>query len=218
MAANMNTDNSTPPQFPQQPSQPSPQQPHPPRPPRAETIINYAEPARRKSTNDLVGTVYHELKGLANRMMANERAGHTLQATALVHEAYVRLNDQEAPKWDSKAHFYGAAALAMRRILVERARSKAAQKRGGSRKRLDIDEIDLATADDSVDWISLDEAMTRLQDHDGALHEVVMLRFFAGLSVEETAEAIEKSDRTVKRMWSEARDWLNNFLSTTQQP
>lgn len=184
----------------------------PSKPQRPETIINYAAPAKRKSTNDLVGTVYHELKGLANRMMANERVGHTLQATALVHEAYVRLTDQDAPKWDSKAHFYGAAALAMRRILVERARAKAAHKRGGSRKRLDIDEIDLATADDSVDWLALDEAMTALQQHDGALHEVVMLRFFAGLSVEETAEAIEKSDRTVKRMWSDAREWLNAYL------
>jgi RNA polymerase sigma factor (TIGR02999 family) len=186
-----------------------------PKPPRPETIINYATPSSRRSTNDLVGTVYHELKGLANRMMANERAGHTLQATALVHEAYVRLTDQDAPKWDSKAHFYGAAALAMRRILVERARAKAAHKRGGSRKRLDIDEIDLATADDSVDWLALDEAMTELQKHDTALHEVVMLRFFAGLSVEETAEAIEKSDRTVKRMWSDARDWLNKYLGST---
>lgn len=192
---------------------PPPNSPRPGKPARPETIVNYASQAPRKSTNDLVGTVYHELKGLANRMMANERPGNTLQATALVHEAYVRLTDQAAPKWDSKAHFYGAAALAMRRILVERARAKAAQKRGGSRKRLDIEEIDLATADDSVDWLALDEAMTELQKHDAALHEVVMLRFFAGLSVEETAEAIEKSDRTVKRMWSEARDWLNEYLA-----
>lgn len=186
----------------------------PKKPARAETIVNYAPETRpRKSTNDLVGTVYHELKGLANKLMANERPGNTLQATALVHEAYVRLTDQTAPKWDSKAHFYGAAALAMRRILVERARSKTAQKRGGTRRRLDIEEIDLAAADDSVDWLALDEAMTKLQEHDGALHEVVMLRFFAGLSVEETAEAIEKSDRTVKRMWSEAREWLNEYLA-----
>ncbi len=197
------------------PGQPDPNSANPPKKPsRPETIVSYApQGGRRKSTNDLVGTVYHELKGLANRLMANERPGNTLQATALVHEAYVRLNDQAAPKWDSKAHFYGAAALAMRRILVERARSKSAQKRGGTRRRLDIEEIDLATADDSVDWLALDEAMTKLQEHDGALHEVVMLRFFAGLSVEETAEAIEKSDRTVKRMWSEAREWLNKYLA-----
>src|SRR5262249_6237765 len=110
-------------------------------------------------------------------------------------------------------HFYGAAALAMRRILVERARAKNATKRGGSRKRLDIEEIDLATADESVDWLSLDEALTELKTHDDGLHEVVMLRFFAGLSVEETAEAIGKSDRTVKRMWSDAREWLNKFLA-----
>ena len=96
----------------------------PEKPQRPETIVNYAGVPKRKSTNDLVGTVYHELKGLANRMMANERPGHTLQATALVHEAYVRLTDQDTPKWDSKAHFYGAAALAMRRILVARARSR----------------------------------------------------------------------------------------------
>lgn len=185
----------------------------PTKPDRPETIINYGPVSRRKSTNDLVGTVYSELKGLANRMMANERVGHTLQATALVHEAYVRLTDQTDPKWDSKAHFYGAAALAMRRILVERARAKAAQKRGGSRKRLDIDEIDLATAADTVDWVSLDEAMQALQKHDAGLHEVVMLRFFAGLSVEETAEAVGKSDRTIKRNWSDAREWLNKFLA-----
>ena len=123
-----------------------------------------------------------------------------------------RLPTVDDAKWDSKAHFYGAAALAMRRILVERARAKGAQKRGGSRKRLDIDEIDLATADDTVDWLSLDEAMTELQKHDGALHEVVMLRFFAGLSVEETAEAIDKSDRTVKRDWTKARTLLYQFL------
>lgn len=181
--------------------------------PRPETIVNYADVPRRKSTNDLVGTVYHELKGLANRMMANERPGHTLQATALVHEAYVRLTDQNTPKWDSKAHFYGAAALAMRRILVERARSRNRIKRGGGRARVELTDGALVSEPPDDDLLILDEAMSRLEKYDKRKADVVMLRYFAGLSIEETAAALGVSPATVKNEWTFARAWLHREVA-----
>ena len=154
----------------------------------------------------LLGLVYDQLHQIARGRMSAERSGHTLQATALVHEAYLRLLG-EAPDvpWRDRSHFYRAAAESMRRILVDHARRRAAEKRGGRMRRLAIDICDLAAADDPQQIIALDDAMTKLQQSDPDAAEVLRLRFFAGLTVEQTAAALGISERTVKREWSYAR-------------
>ena len=165
-----------------------------------------------RATDELLPLVYEELRRLAERRMAGEPAGHTLQATALVHEAYLRLvGGGEDVAWQNRAHFFGSAARAMRRILVERARRAGSGKRGGGRERVDADaaELLLAAPDDgALDLLSLDEALAKLEAFDADLARLVMLRYFAGLGVEETASALGVSPRTVKRDWSVAKAWL----------
>jgi RNA polymerase sigma factor (TIGR02999 family) len=156
--------------------------------------------------------LYTELRALAARHMINEPGGHTLQATALVHEAYLRLNKNPDSRWDSPGHFYAAAATAMRRILIERARRYAGPKRGGGRKRLTLEACDLTFDADPNDIIALDEALNELEAQDERTHAVVMLRFFAGMSVEETARLLDCSPRTIKREWSFARAWLHRTI------
>lgn len=156
--------------------------------------------------------LYTELRALAARHMVNEPGGHTLQATALVHEAYLRLNKNPDSQWDSPGHFYAAAATAMRRILIERARRYAGPKRGGGRKRLSLEACDLTFDADPNDIIALDEALDELETQDERTHSVVMLRFFAGMSVEETARLLDCSPRTIKREWSFARAWLHRTI------
>jgi RNA polymerase sigma factor (TIGR02999 family) len=164
-------------------------------------------------TPELFSRVYGELRGLAESRMRREKPGQTLQATALVHEVYVRLMRDESATWDNPRHFFAAAAESMRRILIERARRYAATKHGGGRKRVDLDAADVAGADDApLAMLALDEALTELRNTDARLADVVMLRYFAGLSVEETAAALEMSARTVKREWSVARAWLAHKL------
>ncbi|MCB9847591.1 MAG: sigma-70 family RNA polymerase sigma factor [Phycisphaeraceae bacterium] len=156
--------------------------------------------------------LYNELRALAARHMVNEPGGHTLQATALVHEAYLRLNKNPDSRWDSPGHFYAAAATAMRRILIERARRYAGPKRGGGRKRLMLEACDLTFDADPNDILALDEALNDLEVQDPRTHAVVMLRFFAGMSVEETARLLDCSPRTIKREWSFARAWLHRAI------
>ncbi|MGQ0626565.1 MAG: ECF-type sigma factor [Phycisphaerales bacterium] len=161
----------------------------------------------------LLPLVYDELRALASARMAGERAGQTIQPTALVHEAYLRLvgEDGGQDKWQSRAHFFSAAAVAMRRILVERARARARLKRGGDalREQLETDGgLDSRQDPDSLDLVGLDAALDKLAGFDRRLADMVMLRFFAGLSVEETAKAMATSERTVKRDWEFARTWL----------
>jgi len=156
--------------------------------------------------------LYSELRALAARHMVNEPGGHTLQATALVHEAYLRLNKNPDVRWDSAGHFYAAAATAMRRILIERARRYAGPKRGGGRRRLTLEACDLTFDADPNDIIALDEALHELEERDERTHAVVMLRFFAGMSVEETARLLDCSPRTIKREWSFARAWLHRQI------
>jgi RNA polymerase sigma factor (TIGR02999 family) len=139
--------------------------------------------------------------------MAKERPGQTLQATALVHEAYVRLVGTEDPGWDNRGHYFAAAAEAMRRILIERARKKARLKRGGQDQRVTFDEV-LADEDRPEQLIALDEALDRLEGHDEMMAQVVKLKYFGGLSVKETASALGVSSRTVNRQWTAARAWL----------
>jgi RNA polymerase sigma factor (TIGR02999 family) len=160
----------------------------------------------------LTPLVYEELRQLATRYMRRERPGHTLQTTALIHEAYLRLIDANDVNWQSRAHFFAIAAKLMRRILVEHARRRDAHKRGGSVIRLPLDET-LAVADETdVDLLAIDEALNRLAAVDPQQARVVELRFFSGLSVEETAAALGVSPKTVKRDWSVARAWLRREI------
>lgn len=152
--------------------------------------------------------VYDQLRGLAQNRMRHENAAHTLQPTALVHEIYLRLMKNPDVAWDNPGHFYAAAAESMRRILIEKAREKGAIKRGGDRGRVSMDDLDLADDVPSDMVFALDEALNELKEQDPRMAQIVMLRYFAGLSVEETAQTLDISPRTVKREWSVARGWL----------
>jgi RNA polymerase sigma factor (TIGR02999 family) len=164
-------------------------------------------------TPDLLPQVYDELKEVAQRCLAHEPPGLTLQATALVHEAYMRLGGEHG-KWENRRHFFGAAAIAMRRILVERARAKAGPKRGGGRLRLSLDQDASAPTADPAEILSLDEALSALQATDAQLAEIVSLRYFAGLSIDQTAEALGMSPRSVDRAWKAARAFLRHHLGS----
>ncbi len=156
----------------------------------------------------LVQAVYADLRKKAAAMLRRERPGHTLQPTALVHEAYLRLVDQKRVVWQNRAHFLGVAAEMMRRILVDHARDRKAQKRGGSHTRVTLDEALASSGPRALDLIALDDALSELATLDLQQSRVVELRAFGGLSVEETAEVMEISPATVKRYWSFSRAWL----------
>ena len=162
-----------------------------------------------RAAEQLLPLVYGELRRLAARKMAHEAPGQTLQATALVHEAYLRLLDG-APdgQWNSRGHFFGAAAEAMRRILVERARHKQSRKAGGGRRRQELPEIELAVAGPRLDLLALNEALTKLEQQDRRRAELVKLRFFAGLTIAEAAQALGVSESTADNDWAYARSWL----------
>jgi RNA polymerase sigma factor (TIGR02999 family) len=164
------------------------------------------------AARDLMPLIYEQLRELARRRMGAERPDHTLAATALVHEAYLRLVGDRSPRFAGRAHFYHAAAEAMQRILVEHARARGRVKRGGGAIKLSLSVIDLAQEADSEEILALHEAIGRLEERDATTARVVRLRFFAGLTVEETAEAMELSPRTVKREWALARAWLYQAL------
>lgn len=164
--------------------------------------------AQSLNLSRVMPVVYDELRKLARLYMAREKGGRTLQATALVNEAYLRLLRENARGWQNRAHFCAIAAGAMREILVERARARAALKRGGSRVRVSLSGVHAAGKVESIDVIALHEAMERLEQLDPQLVRVVELRFFGGLTVEETAEAMGSSPATIKRAWSMARAWL----------
>ncbi len=156
--------------------------------------------------------VYDELRRLARRYIARERVGKTLQATALVNEAYLRLKKEKTHAWQNRAHFCAIAAGAMREILVERARARAALKRGGSRVRVSISDGLAAKKDASIDLLALNEALDHLSLLDARLAHIVELRFFGGLTVEEAGEVLNTSPATIKRAWSMAKAWLRREL------
>ena len=161
------------------------------------------------ASDALLPLLYDELRDLAVRQMAREPAGLTLQPTALVHEAYLRLGGGKELKWENRRHFFAAAANAMRRILVERARRKAATKHGGDFDRMPLDDVEVAGPEcEPVDWLALDQAVAALHQNDPELGEVVSLRYFAGLSVDQTAEVIGVSPSTVDRNWRGAKAFL----------
>jgi RNA polymerase sigma factor (TIGR02999 family) len=167
-----------------------------------------------RAAEQLWPLVYDELRRLAARKLAQEKTAQTLQPTALVHEAYVRLLDG-GQHWDSPGHFFAAVAEAMRRILIDRARQKRAAKRGGGRKRLDIDAVDLATRCTPDQLLAIDEALARLAREDPAAARLVELRYFAGLTVEEAGAALGISTATAYRHWNFARAWLHSELLGT---
>jgi RNA polymerase sigma factor (TIGR02999 family) len=178
-------------------------------------ILHAIEGGDARAGDQLLPLVYDQLRRIAQQKMAQERPDHSLQATALVHEAYLRLVGDEDVQWANRAHFFAAAAEAMRRILVESARSRGRLKRGGDRKRMPLNVVDLAAEHEPDEILALDEALKRLEAQDPLMAKLVMLRFFSGLSVEETASAMELSPRTVKREWAMARAWLFRELNET---
>jgi RNA polymerase sigma-70 factor, ECF subfamily len=162
--------------------------------------------------SQIVAVVYDELRKLARHYMARERAGQTLQATALVNEVYLRLMKEKTHAWQNRAHFCAIAAGAMREILVERARARAAAKRGGSRVRVSFEKVLFVKEAASIDFLALHEALNRLSALDPQLARIVELRFFGGLSVEEAAEVLDSSPATIKRSWRLAKSWLKHEL------
>lgn len=175
-------------------------------------ILQAASRGDRQATEQLLPVLYDELRELARVWLAKERSAQTIQATALVHEAWVRLvgpdGRQSAVAWNSRGHFFGAAAEAMRRILVDRARAKLAQKRGGEMARLPLSQIEHPAIHRPEELLQLHEALDQLQTEDRQKAELVKLRFFAGLTTREAAEALGVSVATAERWWSYARAWL----------
>lgn len=188
-------------------------------------LLQAAASGDPRASAELLPLVYQELRKLAQANMQREMnlgAGQTLQPTALVHEAFIRLVGDSDHGWNGRGHFFGAAALAMRRILVERARARNAQKRGGDRTRVELHDDAVAVDPDQApdsdaqadQLIALDAALERLRELDGRAAEVVMLRYFAGLSIEQTGAALGISSATVKKCWVFARAWLNREIGT----
>ena len=184
-------------------------------------ILTAIEQGDPHAAEQLLPLVYDELRKLAALRLAQEKPGQTLQATALVHEAYLRLvasGDASSPRdqhWNSRGHFFAAAAEAMRRILIGNARRKGAQKRGGQARRLDLDAIELTDPPPSEKLLALDDALTRLTAKDRVKAELVKLRYFAGLTTQEAAAMLGISTATADRYWAYARAWLQNEIAAT---
>ncbi len=167
----------------------------------------------QKAPERLMPFVYDEMRRLARVFLAKERGNHTLQPTALVHEAYVRLVDQTRVNWQNRAHFYGIAASMMRRVLIDHARAHVTDKRGGATIRLSIDDVQVPVEERAAALLDLDEALERLKEMDERKCKIIEMRFFGGLSDEEIAEALGVSTRTVLRDWKTARLWLYRELT-----
>jgi RNA polymerase sigma factor (TIGR02999 family) len=178
-------------------------------------LLNAIDQGDPRAPGQLLPLVYDELRRLAAHKLAQEKPGQTLQPTALVHEAYLRLVGKgDEPLWDGRGHFFAAAAEAMRRILVENARRKHRLKRGGDRQRLDLEQVEAVSGAPSDDLLALDEALDQFAAEDGQKAELVKLRYFAGLSVEEAALCLGISRATADRYWAYARAWLYDHLRT----
>lgn len=172
-------------------------------------ILSAIEHGDQKASEDLLPLVYSELRRLAKQRLAQEKPGQTLQATALVHEAYVRLvDDKEVQRWNSRGHFFAAAAEAMRRILVDNARRKRAEKHGGQFERQDLDDIEIVASAPSEDLLALNEALTKLEAEDPVKAQLVKLRYFAGLAEDEAASVLGISRTSAQRYWRYAKAWL----------
>jgi RNA polymerase sigma factor (TIGR02999 family) len=184
--------------------------------PVTELLVRWRE-GDREALESLMPLVYDELRRLANHYLQRERSDHTLQSTALVHEAYMRLAGENAPQWQNRAHFFGIAARVMRQILVEYARAHSAAKRGGvGACKITLDEsLELAQRSD-IDVVALDSALDRLSELDPQQSRIVELRFFTGLTIEDTSEVMGLSPATVKRDWTSARAWLHREIARSE--
>jgi RNA polymerase sigma factor (TIGR02999 family) len=177
-------------------------------------ILDAIEQGDTRAAEELLPLVYEELRKLAAQRLQDEKPGQTLQATALVHEAYLRLVDvQKVQQWDSRGHFFAAAAEAMRRILLNRARDKKRAKRGGERHRVDLDQMEIALDTNDEQLIALDDALSQLAVEDPDAARLVNLRFFAGLTLKDAAASLGLAPRTAERQWAYARAWLFARLS-----
>ena len=178
-------------------------------------ILSQIESGDPSAAEQLIPLVYDELRKLAAARLAHEQPGQTLQATALVHDAYLRLVDvEQAQRWNSRGHFFAAAAEAMRRILIERARGKGREKRGGDWRRVNFEELDVATSLSPDQLVALDDALERLAKLDAHAGDLVKLRYFAGLGLDQAAQALGISTATAYRHWAYARAWLQTELLT----
>jgi RNA polymerase sigma factor (TIGR02999 family) len=181
-------------------------------------ILVQIESGDATATEQLLPLVYDELRRLAAQRLANEKPGQTLEATALVHDVYLRLVDVEkAQQWESRGHFFAAAAEAMRRILVDQARKKRTQRRGGSAKRITLDPTQLPMVSRDRELLALDDALHRLEELDATKAELVKLRYFAGLSIPQAAQALGISVTTANRYWAYARAWLHEELGARSE-
>ncbi|MEW6207805.1 MAG: sigma-70 family RNA polymerase sigma factor [Acidobacteriota bacterium] len=169
----------------------------------------------RDALNRLMPLVYDELRRLAHRYMNRRFAGQTLQTTALVHEAYIRLVGQDQVVWQNRSHFFAVCAQVMRNLLVDRARSRQAEKHGGGARQVSLDEADVISPEKQIDLLALDEALDKLASLDPRKSRIVEMRYFGGMSVEETAEVLDISPITVKREWLKARAWLYHQMNTS---
>jgi RNA polymerase sigma factor (TIGR02999 family) len=177
------------------------------------SILSAIEQGEPKAAEELLPLVYDELRKLAAQKLAQEKPGQTLQATALVHEAYMRLVGAEDPGWNGRGHFFSAAAEAMRRILVENARRKKRLRHGGGNNKVDLEGVELSGVAPAEDLLALDEALDLLARKDPGAAQLVKLRYFAGLTMAEAAEALGISLRTAERNWTYARTWLHRAIS-----
>lgn len=184
-----------------------------PSPPNVTELLRDWSDGDKQAQEKLFQVVYNELHRQAARYLRNEQPGLSLQTTDLIHEAYLRLIDQQHVEWKNRLHFFGIAAQVMRRILVDHARSRQAAKRGGSAIRLPLEDAMVVLPGQDLDIVALDEALLRLAEMDPQQSQIVELRFFSGLSVEEAAKVLDVSERTVKRDWNVAKAWLRRELS-----
>jgi RNA polymerase sigma factor (TIGR02999 family) len=180
-------------------------------------ILAAIEQGDARAADQLLPAVYEELRRLAAQKMSRERPGQTLQATALVHEAYIRLVGAKNQDWKGRTHFFAAAAEAMRRILIENARRKKSLKHGGGFQRVELDDAEIAVEDPSTSLIALDEALTRLAREDRALAELVKLRYFAGLTLDQVAKIQGVSRRSASSHWAYARAWLHREITRADE-
>jgi RNA polymerase sigma factor (TIGR02999 family) len=187
-------------------------------PPSVTALLADWSRGNHSALNQLLPLVYAELRRMAARQLRTERPDHTLQPTALVHEAYLRLVDQRQVDWQGRAHFFGVAAQVMRRILVDHARRHKAGKRGDGTPRVSIDEAKDITASDDIPILALDQALDRLHTLDAKLAKIVELRAFGGLTIDEAAHVLDVSPSTAKRDWRTAKAWLNRELGSAARP
>ncbi len=180
-------------------------------------ILTAIEQGDGKASEELLPLVYNELRRLAAYKMSNEPAGHTLQPTALVHEAWLQLVDSPSQSWQNRAHFFGAAAEAMRRLLIARARRKGRQRRGSGAEHLDVDQLEIASPAPDDQLLALNEALDRFAAQEPKQAELVKLRYFVGMKIDEAADVLGISEATAKRWWVYARAWLFHEIQETQK-